>query len=201
MTRTPILIIALLALVLAACGSDQPSPSPTTEATLGGEPTAEPTAEPTEDAATPEPTPDDASGFSGSLSDALPDEVGGLSRVDLSGMDAFIGPALAQSGMDAEDAEYVVAIWGEGDRSVMLTGLRTPGMDRPQLEMLANLITGSQTGGEVSADTVTVGGKTVLRMSGTEMPDAAYLYFTGDAFFTVISESADLAEELLSQLP
>ena len=202
MKRTPITITALLALVLAACGGDQPTPSPTETPAPTPEvtptPTAEPTAAETSDA---QPTDDGDTGSTGSLADLLPDEVGGLSRNEtgLTGIEDIMEQALTAQGIDAEDAEFAWAMWGEGE--LLVTGFRAQGVDDAQFEMLARMLSGSATGGEMSAETTTVGGKQVLEMTSPEASQTVYVYATDDAVFTVVSESAELAEELLSQLP
>lgn len=196
MKRIPILLVAVLALVLAACGGETTataSPTPTAEPTpeVTPTPTAEPTEEPTDDGS--------GSGLTGTLSDALPQTIGGLERQALPGMEDMIGPMLTQQGIDADEADFVWAMYGEGE--LIVTGFAASGLDQPELEQLARLMSSGQVGADVQSETVTVGGKEVLRMTGEDMPDAAYLYFADDAFFTIISESAELAEELLSQLP
>lgn len=203
MNRLPILLVAVLALVLAACGAETTataSPTPTLE------PTPEPTPSPTEEA-TEEPTDDGggSGGPTGDLSDQLPDRVGGLDRVDLPpAMEQMFAGVLGQQGIDAEEADFVWAQWGEA-AELMVTGLRAPGMDQADLAALARALSMSQTGGEVEIDAeeTTVGGKSVLRMTpaagGTEA--FVYIYVAGDAMFTVIAQTEDLAAELLGQLP
>lgn len=210
MIRTWTLLPALLALVLAACGSDQtatsptPTLAPTVEPTAQATPTAEATPTATEAAATPAATDRGATGGTDALSDLLPDRVGGLSRVELPpGMEQMFAGVLGQQGVDADDADFVWAQWG--DAELMVTGLRAPGMTNADLEMLARMLSTAQTGGEieVETETATVGGKSVLRMTpvagGAEA--TVYIYTAGDAMFTVIAQSEDLAAELLSELP
>ena len=202
MKRTMFPLAAVLALVLAACGTDQtaetpsPSPSLTVEPTpvATPSPTEEPTAEPTDDGGT-------GSGAGGSLLAVLPEEVGGLPRQEVPGLEQMIAPALEQQGLDADNVDVAFAMWGQGE--LVVTGFQIEGIEQSQLEMLLPMLSGGQIGGQadVEAETVTVGGKEVLRMTGADVPDAAYVYIADDAFFTVISESAELAEELLSQLP
>lgn len=209
MKRPIVLLAAVLALVLAACGSDQPQTSPTPIPTPASTPTEEPTPEPTEtDAAeTPEATDDDGTGsaITGELSDALPDEIGGLSRTEIPGMEDMIGPMLQAQGLDAEEADFAFASYGEGDaaESLIVTAIRMPGMDDTQLSALAQLMGSGQLGAgpEVDAEEVNVGGKDVLRISPPDAEESVYVYVAEDAFFSIISQSPELAEELLSQLP
>jgi len=201
MKRTPMTITALLALVLAACGGDQPTPSPTETPAPTPEVTPTPPAEPTEaETSAAQPTDDGDTGSTGSLTDLLPDEVGGLSRTEAPpGMEDIFETALTAQGIDADDADFTWAMWGEGE--LLVTGFRATGLGDAQLEMLAQMLSGSATGGEMNAETTTVGGKQVTEVTSPEASQTVYLYVADDAVFTVVSESAELAEELLSQLP
>lgn len=199
MKRISILIVALLALVVAACSSQQgASPTATEpEAVATAEPTPEPASE------SPDPT-DDANGSTDdgtALADLFPDELNGAPRNDIPGMDAMIASALAAQGMDASGAEFVLATYGEGADAITVNAFRIPEVDQTSLEMLARAMSGVQGDGTAAAETVTIGGKTVLRMTGTGADGAAYLYFTNDAVFTVVGPSEDLAEQLLAELP
>lgn len=204
MKRIPILLAASLALVLAACGGETTatataSPTPTVE------PTPEPTPSPTEDA-TEEPTDDGSgSGFTGELSDALPEEVGGLDRQPTpAGMDDLMASMLQGQGVDAENIDFAYGMWGEGQ--LLVTAFRIEGMPETQMELLAQAMSGmggSAAGGDVESEQATVGGKDVVRMTitGEGQTGSVYIYQSGDAFFSVVTEDEGLAEELLSQLP
>ena len=195
MKRISILLIALLALVVSACAGDQASSStPTSEPT----PTEEATPEPTESEA-PESSADAGSGTA--LADLLPDELNGMARISMPELEAMIAPMLAQSGVDAADAEFTFASYGEGEDAVQVQAFRIPGMSELQLETLARAMSGGLEGGGAAAETVDVGGKTVLQITGPQVPGGAYIYFTDGAMFTVVSPSADLAEQLLAELP
>lgn len=204
MKRISILLAALLTLVVVACSSDQasqptsPSQPPATQAPT---PTPEPTDEPSEPASEAPAASNDASGDGTALADLLPDELNGVSRTDVPGLEAMLAPMLAQSGVDASEADFTFASYGEGADAVHVQGFRIPGMTEVQLETLARAMSGSQAGGDISAETATVGGKEVLRIGGAEVPGAAYMYFSDGAVFTVVSESEDLAEQLLADLP
>jgi len=197
--RFSILIVAVLALVVAGC-SDQETAS---ESAAEPEPvaTAAPTPEPASE--TPEPTAETGGSTDNgtALADLLPDELNGMSRNDIPGMDAMIGSALAGQGLDASGAEFVFATYGDGEDAITVNAFRIPDIDQPSLEMLARAMSGVAADGSVTAETVNVGGKEVLRMSGTGTDGAAYIYFTDDAVFTVVGPSEDLAAALLSELP
>jgi hypothetical protein len=200
--RISMLALLLLALVAAACSSDQASPS--AEASEPAETAGEPSAEPTEDA-----TPDaSASASAGggigtdtALLDLLPDEVGGQSRtdVDLTTFPAFTAALQAQN-IDTEDVEYVISTWGSGDSVVTATAMRIPGLDRVGLETMARMMTGAADG-EGSAEVVTVGGKEVIAVSARQADQVGYMYFTAEGVFIIGSPSEDLAAEVLSALP
>ena len=198
MKRTSsILLVTLLALVVAACSNNQasatPEPSESTAATQEATPeaTESESAEPSED----------ASGDGTPLADLVPDELNGAPRTDVPGMDSILGPALAQQGLDPSDAEFVFATYGEGDTAVAVNAFRVAGMTQPSLETFARLMAGVDTQGG-SAETVTVGGKSVLRVASTDTTTgAAFLYFADGAMFTVVSQSEDLAAQLLAELP
>ena len=199
MKRISILPVALLALVLASCAGEQAS-APASESEAA--PTTQPKPEPTEEAtaeATPDETPDGSTG--GSLEDALPDELNGLARTDVPGMEAFLAPMLAQQGVDASEVEFVISTYGEGDNSISVNAFRIPGIPEASMEALARAMSGVQGEAGVEAESVTVGGKSVLQMSGEGVDGAAYLYFADGSVFTVVGPSTELAEQLLSELP
>ena len=198
MKRISILLIALLALVVSACAGDQASSStPASEPTPTEEATPEPTEAPASEA--PESSPDAGSGTA--LDDLLPDELNGMARIEMPGLEAMLAPMLAQSGVDAAEAEFVFTAYGEGEDAVQVQAFRVPGMSELQLETLARAMSGSVEGGGAAAETVDVGGKTVLQIRGGEVMGAAYIYFTDGAMFTIVSQSADNAAQLLAELP
>jgi predicted regulator of Ras-like GTPase activity (Roadblock/LC7/MglB family) len=82
-------------------------------------------------------------------------------------------------------------------------GFRMPGLNEAQLEQLAQMMSGMQVEGaeDLETETATIGGKEVLRMTTAGETQSVFMYIAGDTFFTVVTESEDLAAELLSQLP
>jgi len=196
--RTSILLVALLALVVAACSSEQPS---STTSQAPATPTPQASSEAPEPSAPASEPSDGSSGDGTALADILPDDLNGAARTDVPGMDAILGPALAQQGLDASDAEFVFATYGEGTDAVTVNAFRITGMSQPTLEQFASLMAGVDTQG-AETETVTIGGKSVLQVSGSTVEaGAAYLYFADGAIFTVVSQSEDLAGQLLSELP
>ncbi len=199
MKRIPLLLVALLALVVAACSSEQTSSStPPSQAEATATPETSEAPEPSSAAAEPSDAP---SGSGTALADILPDSLDGAARTDLPGMEAILGPALAGQGLDPEDVEFIFATYGEGGDSVSVNGFRIAGMSQVSLEQFGRLMAGVDAQG-AQAETVTVGGKSVLKFSGTEgQAGSAYLYFADGAMFTVVSESEDRAGQLLAELP
>lgn len=210
--RPTVLLVAVLALVLAACGSDQTDATATPIPTPAATPTEAPTPEPTESepAETPDATDDDdgsgtGSVITGELADALPDEVGGLTKQEVPGMEALIGPMLQQQGLNTDEADFAFVSYGDGDpaESLIVTAMRLPGVNEAQLEMLARMMSSNQApgAGEVDTEEVTIGGKDVLRVSPADAEQSVLIYLVDGAFFSLISPSEELAEDLLSQLP
>ncbi len=206
MKRISILLV-LLAFGVAACGEQ--AASQTDAAAVTPSATVQPTEAPTPSPeASDEPDASADAGDGTPLADLVPDELNGVPRTDIPGMDQIIAGALAQQGLDAQNAEFVFASYGEGPDAVVLTAFRIPGIPEGQMEMLAQMMSGAA-GGEtgVEADAVDVGGKSVLRMTA---PAAAggeegviYMYFAEGAAFTIVCPTGDesAAEQLLAELP
>lgn len=200
MKRITILLVALLALVVSACGSGEP-----TESAAASEPAAtiEPTPEPTpEPAESDEPSASaDAGEGESALLDLLPDEIDGQARFDVNLADnPMFAAALEAQNIDASDVEYVVSTYGSGEGVLAVTAIRIPDMTEVQLEQLARLMSGMSEG-QASADTTTIGGKEVLAISATDVEQTAYMYFLDGAVIVTGGTSQDLAEEFFSQLP
>jgi hypothetical protein len=188
--------VALLAIVLAACGTNQ---ADETDATTQ-EPTPAPTSEapaPTDEAATS----DDGGGAAGSLADMIPDELNGVAATEIPGMEAIISGALQQQGLDGGEAEFAFVTYGEGADAIVLNAFRLPGVDEQAMEQLARIMSGAGGAGELEAETTEVGGKTVLSFSGGGANDVVYFYVVDDVAFTIAGQEASSVEQLLSQLP
>lgn len=196
MKRITILLIALLALVLSACGSGEPSEAGASEPVATVEPTPEPTPEPDESAES-EASAD--TGDDAALVDLLPDEINGQARVDLTDNPMF-GALLEAQSIDASGVEYVVSTYGSGEGALAVTAIRIPDMDEPELKEMAQLMSG-MAAGEGSAETQTIGGKEVLVITAAEAEQTGYMYFLEGAVIVVGGTSPDLAEEFFSQLP
>lgn len=205
MTRISILLVALLALVVTACGSSETSAAPDeSQVVATPEPTEEATPEPDEpeESEAAESTPDAGNGGSATaLVDLLPDTVGGASRtdIDMTSNPAF-APIFEEQGLDPEDFEFVISTYGTGDEALGVTSMRIPDMGQAELQQLARLMT-AYSEGEADAETGNVGGKEVLILSATGADEQAYMYFADGAVFVVGGGSEDLVAEFLSQLP
>jgi len=200
MNRITILLVALLALVVSACGSGEPSasaaasePAPTAESTPESTPEPEESDEPPASAG--------AGGGDTALLDLLPDEINGQSRfdVDLANNPMFAA-ALQGQDIDASDVEYVVSTYGTGEGVLVATAIRIPGMGDTELEQFGRLMSGLAED-QGTADLTTVGGKQVLAITATDAEQTGYMYFLDGAVIVVGGTSADLAEEFFSQLP
>lgn len=193
------ILAAILALVVAGCGAQEASPTATLEPTPTEVPTPDPTEEPDPTEAAEE-SADDGGGDT-PLADLLPDELNGLPRTEIPGMEAMISSMLQGQGLDADDADFAFASYGEGESAVVVNAFRIPGVDAEALAQLAALMSGAQQEPGVEAESVEVAGKSVLRMSDTAEAGVVYLYFEGGAAFTVVSQDEAAAEQLLAELP
>ena len=197
MKRISILLVLLMAFV-AACGAEQssptatdtPEPDPTTEATADAEPSAEPSSEPGASGGT---------AFEGDLADVIPDELNGVARTDIPGMDNMFAQIFAGQNIDASEAQFAFATYGEGTDAVTLVAMAIPGVNQATFELMSRSFSGVPGGGE--AETLTIDGKTVLSLSAGTQPGTLYMYFADGAAFTVTSQNEGLAEQLLGELP
>ena len=194
MKRASILLLLLMAFV-AACGG---SPSATDTDTETPDPTVEATPEPTDEAST-DPGSSGGSSFEGDLADVIPDELNGVARTDIPGMDSILTNMFGAQGIDASQAQFAFATYGDGTDAVTLTAIVVPDIDDATLELISRSFSGLPEG--ASAETVTIDGKTVLKVTAGAQPGSVYMYFAGGAAFTVFSQNEDLAEQLLGELP
>lgn len=200
MIRKLILSGALLALV-AACSSTSPASSTDAGASSTPVSTATPVATPEpEESAAPASA---GTGSTSALLDLLPDQIGGMDHgedVDFGSNPMFQSLLQQQGGEALEDIEYVIRTWGDG--AVTLSAMRIPTMPQPQLELIAQAMTGAVPG-QGSAETVTLGGKSVLRIEPSDAAGTAaiYMYFADGAAFSVVGASDDLINEVFAALP
>jgi hypothetical protein len=190
------ILVALLAMVLAACGTQGSSEA---DATLTPEPTPEPTSQAPEASDTPEMSEDDG-GSTGSLDDLIPDELNGVAGTPIPGLDQIIGSALQQQGLNAEDAEFAFVTYGTDENAVVLQAFRIPGVTEAVMEQLARVMSGAGPQG-AEVETTEVAGKTVLSFTGGSTPGVVYFYVADDVAFTVAGQDGGLVEQLISELP
>ena len=70
----------------------------------------------------------------------------------------------AGQGIDASEAQFAFATYGEGTDAVTLTAMAVPGINDATLELISRSFSGGQGAGD--AETLTIDGKSVLRVSG-----------------------------------
>ena len=189
------ILATLLATLLAACGQQESSEP---DATL----TPEATPEATSNAPAPSDEPaasDDTGGSTGSLADVIPDELNGVPATEIPGMDQILSSALQAQGLDSEGADFAFVTYGTDADAVALNAFRLPGVSEVAMEQLARLMSGAGT--DVDAESVNIGGKTVLKISGGQTAGAVYFYVADDTAFTAAGADESLVEQLLSQLP
>lgn len=222
MKRISILLVALTALVLAACGSDEAASADPTGAAATAEPTAEPTPEPAESEAAE--ASDDASGSEV----AIPSfDLGGIGGdPELAGrfpttvagesieVQSFSGEWLAQMGggdpafeeflasVDAELEDVSVAFGGNADGTIAVAAFKIPGASTAALEE-EFLGATEEAGTAEDVERRTVGGKDVWAATSTEetVPGSVYIYVEGDTVYFLTAPDDDVAGEILEALP
>ena len=198
-----LILVAMLAIVLAACGTEQSSES---EAVITPEPTPVVASDAPEPSEEPEPSDEPAAsegdgGETGSLDDVIPDELNGVAGTPIPGMDQILSAALQGQGLDAGDAEFAFVTYGSGADATVLNAFRIPGMTDVAMEQLARVMSGAGVGQDVDVETLNVGGKTVLSFSGGATDGAIYFYVADDVAFTIAGQNEGLVEQLVTQLP
>jgi hypothetical protein len=194
-----LIIVALLAIFLAACGTQTAD-----EATLTPEPTPAAATDAPDDTDEPAATDDGGDGddgSTGSLDDMIPDDLNGVAGTSIAGMDQILSGALQAQGLDAGDAEFAFVTYGTDANAVVLNAFRIPGVTEVAMQQLAQLMSGADPTGEFEANTEEIGGKTVLSFSGEGQPGVVYFYVAGDVAFTVAGQDPATVEQLLAELP
>ncbi len=193
-----LMLPALLAILLAACGTEQASQA---DATL----TPEPQTDAPEATAEPTATDDDGGdgdGDTGSLDDMIPDSLNGVAGTPIAGLDTILSGALQAQGLDADDAEFAFVTYGSDENAVILQAFRIPGVTEVAMQQLAQLMSAGAGGaGEFETETLDIGGKTVLSFSGGGQENVVYFYIADDVAFTVAGQDEGSVEQLLSELP
>lgn len=202
MKRLSILLIAAMAFAVAACSGDPgASATPQTSsapATVVATPSPEPSLVASQAPSAPG-VPASAGAGDSELATLLPDELNGMPRTEVPGLEALLEPALTAQGIDASNVDFVFASYGEGPDALAVQAIRVPSLGQEQLQLLSQMMAGAGSGVEV--ETEDIGGKSVLHMTGADVPAATYMYFAEGALFTVVGQSEDLAAQLLAELP
>ncbi len=192
-----LILVALLAIFLAACGTQTPDEA---DATLTQAPTPAPTSEAPDPTDEPAATDDDG-GSTGSLDEMIPDDLNGVAGTSIAGMDQILAGALQAQGLDAGEAEFAFVTYGTDENAVVLNAFRIPGVTEVAMQQLAQLMSGADPTGEFEAEAVEIGGKSVLSFSGEGQPGVVYFYVADDVAFTVAGQDPATVEQLLSELP
>ena len=193
-----LILVALLAIFLAACGTQTADEA---DATLTPEPTPAAATDAPDDTDEPAATDDGDDGSTGSLDDMIPDDLNGIAGTSIAGMDQILSGALQAQGLNAGDAEFAFVTYGTDANAVVLNAFRIPGVTEVALQQLAQLMSGADPTGEFEANTEEVGGKTVLSFSGEGQPGVVYFYVVDDVAFTVAGQDPSTVEQLLAELP
>jgi hypothetical protein len=209
--RISILLVALLALVTVACGSEQTTPSETPETTPT--PTVEATESPSATADSTDEATDDGEGTSeqNELADIVPTEVDGIA-VEYE----FATGADFEDGteMDPEAREFLDQVGGDVDRMSSALGLgldaeagrfvtiivfRIPGADEQALlDQFEATLADDEAGLEFAP--ASVDGKQVLTATSEEQ-GTLYLYADDDTLFAIGGSTPELGEAALSEIP
>jgi hypothetical protein len=194
--RTRLLPAGLLALLMVATAcSSGASTTPSASVAASSEAAVQSSAAAETDAATASPAP-----ATGPLADLIPDDLNGVApQIIDAGDNPMMAQALAAAGIDATDFEYIIGTYGTGADAVTVSAMRVPGVDESTLQTLAQQLSGAAAGGGL--ESTTVGGKSVLQVTGSSTPGTAYLYVTGGAVFTVIGTDEAQVGQLLAELP
>jgi hypothetical protein len=208
--RTTLVLLTLfVALLVAACTSDQAGSSATAEATP--EP-AESDASSESEVAFPSM---DLPGSAPELEAILPDEIGGAEVVKFSmggpelmadeegsGIDPEFIAFLERLGARPEDISmaFAFSVSPEGD-SAVIGAFRVAGASSDELER-EFLATMESEGGAVEWESATVGGKDVQTADDPDTEgNSLYVYTAGDIVFFVTTPDEATAAELLEPLP
>ena len=120
----------------------------------------------------------------------------------IAGLDTILSGALQAQGLDADEAEFAFVTYGSDENAVILQAFRIPGVTEAAMQQLAQLMSAGAGGaGEFDAETLDIGGKTVLSFSGGGQENVVYFYIADDVAFTVAGQDEGSVEQLLSELP
>jgi hypothetical protein len=210
MKRAILTMIAVLGLLLAACGEAAPAEEATPTPEVTPEVTPEETPEVTPE---PEATPDPGNGAAGDLVAILPDEVDGLELVKEGiASEEFTEEAddeflefLVRLGRTPDDVTAATAFGFDMNdgRSVFMFAIRVAGANPDQLREEFRRVMEEDDDDPVDFSEERIGGKDVLvGQEDDEFGESIlYIYAMHDVLFMVGASDADLGEAALSQLP
>jgi hypothetical protein len=205
-TRISILLTVLL-LIVAACGTPASSGSASQEATEEATPTPSPTPEPSPtEGAVEEPSLEPGAG---DLADLLPEEVGGITinYQHASGEAVFGSEGVTPEvqaffdrvGASPDDlsSAFGFAFDAEAATGVSIVAFRVEGSDESTLR--TEFLGVMEEEGEVIGEETTVSGKSVHTFG--EAGSSGFLYVNDDVVYIVAGDPPTIAEEALAALP
>lgn len=207
MTLPRAVVAALLILLLAACGSSSPSPTPS--ASLPGE---SPGSSAPSDGAGESAGPSLPSGAA-ELEALIPDEVGGvtLQKLSMRGTEfANSGSAteeaqdfLRRLGVDTEDVSVAVGFGAspDGAATVAVFIFKAEGADSGRLLETFKAAMDAEQQQPLEWESVTVGGKQVERAIAPSNNGQVNIYVAGDTLYFVATSREEDAAEILGGLP
>lgn len=218
MKRTSILVIALLALIVAACSSDQASPS--ASATEPPTPTEEPSVEASASTAPSEQVLPPGSGAAipsfdmngdPELASRFPDTVGGEALQVLSfdgatmesagGVDASFQDFLDSVDADIDDVSVAFGGAASGGGTLSVAAFRVAGQSEDRLE--EEFLSVSEEAGDISGlEEASIGGKDVWTAQNPtdQTAGTAYIYVKDDTVY-FLTGTEEQASEILAALP
>lgn len=219
MKRITIMLLALVALVLAACTDSQgasPTATPTEDSEAAAAESEAADDEPADESAAALPSfelPDSAP----ELAALLPDEIGGEEafKLSMSGEELMAGQDedvtvdqefldfLSRVGAQPDDISVAFAFgMGTDEATAGIFAFRIAGANASQLESEFRAAMEAESDAVIDWQETSVAGKNVLAGEDPDNPgNTMYLYTTGDIIFIVTAGSEDAAEELLQPLP
>jgi hypothetical protein len=208
--RTSILLAALLALVLAACGSDQTASSPTEAPTPTVEPTPEVTPEPEPTDTDPDALPSFDLDGDPELAARFPSTVGGQPLIVQSfrgdmflsmGVDESFQEFLDATGAELEDVSVAFGGMATEDDFLNVAAFRVLGVSQDRLEQ--EFLGAAEEDLSDELERATIGGKQVWAasfMDGELGSMGIYVYTKDDTVYWMTGPE-DLVAEILEALP
>jgi hypothetical protein len=201
-------VVALLLLVLAACGSSAASPSPSTASSpLGGSGSSAPSLGASESAGPSLPS------SAAELEALIPDEVGGvtLQKLSMRGNEfANSGSATEQAqdflrrlGVDPEDVSVAVGFGAspDGASTVAVFIFKAEGADSARLLETFKTAMDAEQDQPLQWESATVGGKQVQRATAPQNNGQVNIYVAGDTLYFVATTHEEDAAQILGGLP